>query len=394
MNAVWIYYHGLVIVLLVATLASLLANLLVFRSLRRVVLTGPQPLVSILVPARNEERCIGACARSLAAQDYPNFELLVLDDHSEDGTVRILREIGFSETNPNLRLLHGEPLPPGWTGKAWACHQLAAQAKGGHLFFTDADTEHSPGTLASALAHARETNADLLSAWPRLLTRTWSEKLVIPILHVLGGAFYPHALLLLLQSRPALARSLPRGFLRVLGGANGQFLFFKKSAYEAIGGHAAVRDHLVEDVALGREITMRMSEGMRLVNCDGSQLATCRMYSSFAGVWEGFTKNVRPAFEDSLAVFLVVGLIQFCCFLMPFVLVCVPGSLWRFAACEVALVYLIRVILTIRFRTSWFGCIFHPAGEFLAMLIALNSWRRSAGDGVTWKGRTYSTKLF
>ena len=389
-GGVWIYYHGIVIALLLATLASLVANLFVFRSLRPVVLSGTQPLVSILVPARNEERCVAACVRSLAAQDYPNFELLVLDDHSEDGTAGILRELGFHETNPKLRLLSGQALPPGWTGKAWACRQLAAQAKGDHLFFTDADTEHSAGTLAAALAHARKTNADLLSAWPRLLTITWSEKLVIPMLHVLGGACYSHALVALLQSRPALAKALPRTALRALGAANGQFLFFKKSAYEKIGGHAAVRDHLVEDVALGREIAMRMGEGMRFVNCDGSPLATCRMYSSFAGVWEGFTKNVRPAFENSLAVFLLVGLIQFCCFLLPFVWIFVPGSLWRFAACEVGLVYLIRLILTIRFRTSWFGFVFHPFGQLLAMLIALNSWRHSAGDGVTWKGRVYS----
>src|SRR5438477_12448953 len=113
------------------------------------------------------------------------------------------------------------------------------------------------------------------------------------------------------------------------------------------------------------------------------------MYSSFAGVWEGFTTNLRPAFEDSLATFLLIGLVQFCCFFLPFVFVCFPGATWRLAALQVGLIYLIRLILTIRFRTSWFGFFFHPVGHALAMLIALNSWRRSARGSVSWKGRVY-----
>jgi len=311
-------YHCVVIALLLAALAMLAVNLRCFASLNNVQQTvsakaaDPSPLVSVLVPARNEAKRIAPCVRSLLAQDYPRLELLVLNDHSEDETESILRRLGLGEHNPARRLIQGAALPPGWTGKNWACHQLAQQARGAWLLFTDADTEHAPGALASAQAHAQAARADLLSAWPRLMTKTWSERLIIPVIHILAVAFYPHALLAWLQRHPERLRRCPPSALRALGGANGQFLFFKKTAYDAIGGHAAVRAHLVEDVALGREIAARLGEGMRLVNCDGSRLVECRMYLRFGEVWEGFTKNIRPAFEDAIAVWWIIGALQLC----------------------------------------------------------------------------------
>jgi chlorobactene glucosyltransferase len=228
-----------------------------------------------------------------------------------------------------------------------------------------------------------------LSAWPRLMTGSWSEKLIIPMIHLLALAVYPHALLLFFQARPTIAARMPRRLLRALGAANGQFLLFKRESYERIGGHASVRNHLVEDVALGREIALRIGEGMRLINCDGARFVQCRMYTRFAEVWEGFTKNVRPAFEDSPAVFLAIGWLQLCCFFAPCLFVFFPGSAWRLITSQVVLIYAIRLLLTIRFRTSWWSLLLHPVGHALAMSIAMNSWRKSAGSGVKWKGRIY-----
>jgi chlorobactene glucosyltransferase len=391
----WLVYHLLVAALLVLMLVSLAANLFVFRSLQAAppqsASRAPQPLVSVLVPARNEARRIAECVQSLLAQDYSNYELLVLDDQSEDATMEILRGLGLQETGDvRRRILRGEPLPSGWTGKCWACDQLAKEARGEWLFFTDADTEHSSGTIRAALAQAQKTRADLFSAWPRLVTKTLGEKLVIPVIHLMAAALYPHMVLALFQRHPELAQRYSRSALRLLGGANGQFLFFKRTAYEAIGGHAAVRDHLVEDVALGREIAMRIGEGMRLVNCDASRMVRCRMYCSLAEVWEGFTKNIRPAFENALALWWISGAMVACCFFLPFVFV-VFASQRCFAFVEIALIYLLRVILAARFRTSWIGCILHPIGIFLAMCIGVNSWRRAGTRGVTWKGRVYRT---
>ena len=384
-------FHIIVLAILVWSLGMIVANLTCFDSLRAAEPFGPDaPMVSILVPARNEALNIAACAGSLLAQDYPNWELLVLDDHSEDGTGEIARGLGVSESGERARLIRGATLPAGWTGKGWACHQLAQAARGEFLFFTDADTTHAPGTVSAAVAYALRQRADLVSAWPRLVTVTWSETLIIPMIVLRGMTLYPHWLVLLLQRWPRLSALVPARFLRLLGAANGQFMFFTRAAYERIGGHAAIRDHVVEDVALGRAVTARIGEGMRLRNCDSQAFSTVRMYRSLAEVWEGFTKNLRAAFEGSLASFLAIGAAQLCCFLLPFALLLLQVEGKRFIVTEVVLIYTMRAILTARFETSWLGCALHPIGHALALAIGLNSWRRSAGGGVTWKGRNYA----
>jgi chlorobactene glucosyltransferase len=391
MFSITVIYHAIVLTILFGSLAMILANLACFDGLRAAEPFGPDaPMVSILVPARNEARNIEACAGSLLTQDYPNWELLVLDDHSEDGTAEILRGLGISESGESARLLRSEALPEGWTGKGWACHQLAQAARGEFLFFADADTTHAPGTVSAAVAYAQRTQAGLVSAWPRLVTETWSEKVIIPMIVLLGMTLYPHWLVLILQRWPRLSALIPARWRRLLGAANGQFMFFTRECYETIGGHAAVRDHVVEDVALGRAVTARIAEGMRLRNCDSQAFSTVRMYRSLAEVWEGFTKNLRAAFEESLVGFLAIGLMQLCCFLAPCLLLFLPVSGKGFIVGEVTLIYIIRAILTERFQTSWLGCALHPIGHALALAIGVNSWRRSAGGGVTWKGRRYA----
>lgn len=392
-----LFYHVPVLASLGLILAQTLANL---RFLPAPPPAGPgdfaagedAPLVSVLVPARNEEHRIRPCVASLLAQGYPNFELLVLDDHSTDDTRAVVLGLGLTETDlaPHRRqLLRGAPLPPGWTGKAWACHQLAAAARGEWLLFTDADTTHTPGGLAAMVAHARRTRADLLSAWPRQTVGTWSERLVIPLVYLLLLGFLPLWLFTWFQRRPRVAAKAPPGTMRRFGAANGQFILFRRTAYDATGGHAAVRSHLVEDVALGRLVADRTGEGRRVINCDGRPWVACRMYGSFPEVWEGFTKNLRAAFEDSEAAFWASGLFQFAVFVLPFALA-LTGRGGRLAWVEVGLVYAVRGALTWRFRTGLGSWLLHPLGHGLALLIALNSWRRSVGGGVSWKGRVYA----
>jgi len=369
----------------------MVVNVLFFRSLK------PAPpvargRVSIMVPARNEERCIAACVSSLLAQDYPDFELLVLDDSSSDRTAPIVPGLIAAAKNPAHRLIPGAPLPDGWSGKNWACHQLSQAATGDWLLFTDADTIHSPRALSAAVAMALATRADLLSPWPRLVTVTFGEKLIIPILHIIAICWFPIALLRLLQAWPDLADAIPARVLRSWGGANGQFMFFPRASYVRIGGHAGLKDHIVEDVALGREVARRIHDGMRLVNCDASRMVDCRMYHSFIETCDGFTKNARAAFEDNLTGWYVVGALQFTGFFLPFLLLCIPSQ-FSMALIEIALIYLLRAVLTLRMRTSWLGCLFHPAGQFLAMSIAIRSWIATTRSGVQWKGRTYRPTL-
>ena len=223
--------HAVILALLLLSLLGVLANLACFDGLRPAPPPADAPLVSILVPARNEARNIEACVRSLLAQDYPRSQLIVLDDNSDDGTGELIRALGLSAESGSRTLLAGQALPAGWAGKNWACHQLVQRARGEFLFFTDADTVHAPGMVSASVAYARERRADLVSAWPRLLTGTLGEQLVIPMILLLGMVLYPHWFVLWLQERPRLAARLPARWLRGLGAANGQFLFFTRAAY-------------------------------------------------------------------------------------------------------------------------------------------------------------------
>jgi chlorobactene glucosyltransferase len=405
-------YQLLIFVVLVLVLLNTLANLFTFEGLRPVAPPSGGPLVSVLVPARNEIRNVEDCIRSLLLQDYPHYELIVLDDASTDGTGELVARLIAQVRNPRVtaRMLRGEPLPDGWVGKNWACHQLAAAAAGEYLLFTDADTIHAPGFVSAAMDYSKRHRASLVSAWPRLLTGSLGEKLVVPGIVLMGLGFCPLWLQRMVQNgRQKLSPNQARG----LGVANGQMLLFTREAYDHIGGHAAHRNHLVEDVNFGREIAARMGEGMRLFNCEALQFSTVRMYRSFAETWEGFTKNMWAVFDGQRLAFWTFGTFQWFGLLGPFLwLLAYPGPerelafgelpgpapllslyAWKVVVAQVIILYLIRIVLAFRFRTSWIGALLHPFAIILMGLIGLNSWRKSMGAGVVWKGRTYRPDL-
>jgi len=346
------------------------------------------PSLSVLIPARNEAKRIPPLIRSLAHQDYSAFDVIILDDHSTDGTRQVVEQIAREHgLQARLRVITGEDLPSGWTGKAWACHQLAQQARGEYWLFTDADTVHRPDSLRANLTYAVRNQAGLLSAWPRQITRSWGELLVVPIIPFLILGFLPMWQLHLAQRFAWLRPFFPPSLLHSLGAANGQFLLFHRDTYRACGGHEAVKDHLVEDVALGRKVAALTFAGHRLINADGSRHVECRMYENLKEVWEGFTKNLRAGF-DGAAVFALSLLVQFVICVLPF-------FLWPLEAARlpaliaVVLILLIRLYLAVRLRTSWRSVWLHPIGYLLALTIALNSWSRTATRGVQWKGRVY-----
>jgi chlorobactene glucosyltransferase len=374
-------------------LIQFILNALLLPRLRPEVLSAPTPSVSVLVPARNEALGIKACLESLMAQNYSSLEVIVLDDESQDATAEIVRALGFSTTlGSNRRLLMGEPLPPGWTGKSWACHQLAEVANGEYLLFTDADTVHHPGTVSSVVAAAQRFRADLLTLWPYQTTVTLAEKLVIPLLFVVAGSYLPHWLLIWAQRVPWLARALGPKFLGRCSTATGQFLLFRRDSYLKIGGHRAVGEHLVEDIALAREVGNRIPDGWRLVSCDGTHLVRCRMYSSLGDLWEGFTKNLWPVFDGDWAGFWLAVLWQFLVCVLPFLVL----PFWqRPEICLViGIILCLRFAATFRFNTSWLSVCLHPIGYSLALLIAANSFRRAKGKGITWKDRIYRDQVF
>ncbi|MEM7385585.1 MAG: glycosyltransferase, partial [Verrucomicrobiota bacterium] len=384
--------HAFIFIVLLLALGNLILNFLVLPTVgSKPTEIQDWPMVSILIPARNEEERIGPCLKSLLELDYPNYEIVVLDDCSEDRTTEVVRSFGFDSAG-NRRVLAGQPLPAGWAGKPWACHQLGGEARGDFLLFTDADTVHAPGCLKGAMDLALKGNASLLSLWPGQIMKSWSEKWIIPLVYFAAVAFIPHFMIHFLQHRPAMARYVPEVLLKKLGGANGQFMLFSKKAYEELGGHSVASNHLVEDIALGREVTRRIGQGWRLINADGHDVLSCRMYSSFSEVWEGFSKNARPAFDDSTGSFLFVGGLFLAGFVLPFFLLPWAGF-FSVVSLEIGLILLIRGLVAYRYRTSWPSVVFHPLAALLGSVIAINSWRLAATGRISWKKRIYAKEV-
>lgn len=344
------------------------------------------PLISMLVPARNEERSIASCVRSLLAQDYPNFELIVLDDHSDDATAAIVQSIiNAPQTSGRLRLISGGPLLDGWLGKNNACRQLAAHAQGDFLLFTDADTVHSPTALSAAFAIAEQRPADLVTTWPHQEMRTWGERVVLPLLHFTVITYLPLTLTNGRNRNPAF------------GLGNGQFMFFRRTAYEAIGGHAAVRDKILEDVELGRTIK---KQGYRLAVPDGSAEVSCRMYHSTAETFFGLAKSLYAFFGYSLAFASFMLILQFALFVAPYLFLIwaiINPSLWARAEWLLLPILQIIAMLAVRFaiatrtREPRLDSFWQPISflfYFAATIYAI--WSRYARGGVTWKGRHYT----
>jgi chlorobactene glucosyltransferase len=385
----WLWFSILVSGIL---LIQFILNVLLLPRLRPGNPSAATPRVSVLVPARNEARRIRACLESLVEQNYPSLEIIVLDDESRDATAEIVRAVGFSsDPGSNRRLLSGAPLPTGWTGKSWACHQLAEAASGEYLLFTDADTVHQPEAISSAMEAAQRFRADLLTLWPQQTAVTFAEKLIIPLLFVVAGSYLPHWLLIGAQRAPWLARALGPKLLARCSSAVGQFLLFRRDRYMAMGGHRTVSEYLVEDIALAREVGKRIPEGWRLLTCDGTRLVRCRMYTSAGEIWEGFTKNLWPVFDGDWMGFWFAVLWQFVVCALPFLVFLFFQRPELYVVISILLC--LRFAAALRFHTSWISICFHPLGYTLALLIAANSFRRAKGKGVSWKDRIYREQV-
>jgi glycosyltransferase involved in cell wall biosynthesis len=230
--------------------------------------------VSAIVPARNEEANVAQSVRSLSAQSEIE-NVIVVNDESTDGTGRVLEQLAASE--PKLRILQAGPLPAGWVGKNYAVWVGAEQARGKWLLFTDADAVHLPGSTARALADAEATGAAIVSYSPEQVMRTWWERALIPFVFCRLAEIYSYA-----------AVSDPRS---PAAAANGQYLLIREDVYRAIGGHAALRGEVLEDVALARRAKQM---GIALHFAPGDGIARVRMYRSFGAMWEGWTKNLFP----------------------------------------------------------------------------------------------------
>jgi chlorobactene glucosyltransferase len=333
------------------------------------------PSVSILVPARDEESNIAGCLDSALAQSDTVLEVLVYDDHSSDRTAEIVER--YARRDGRVRLVRPAELPDGWCGKTFACARLAAEARGRWLLFLDADARLEENAASLVVGEALARGVTMLSCWPRLRTRGFWEGALMPLLNFVVFTLYPAPL--------ALRRNDPS-----LGLAHGSCVLARRDAYETVGGHAAVRGELFEDVRLAQLWRARGQRGLCL---DGRKVVAVRMYCSLSEIWAGFRKNFFPAFRTARAFRAFVALHLFV-FLAPFALA--PLALkWSWAGPFVwaaVCVFAARAALALRFRHPWWSALTHPLGELLLVALGLASWLRCrSGRGVEWKGRRYRT---
>jgi len=337
------------------------------------------PAVAILVPARDEEANIRRCVTSLLAQDYPAFSVWVLDDASTDATPQILAELSAAE--PRLHVLQSAPLPQGWLGKNWACHQLAENvpAEVPLLLFVDADTWHAPIMLRHSVAALQAHQADLLSALPQQETRTLAEMLTVPLLPWALLSHFP----LWLTRRVRWPR---------LSAAVGQHMLWRRSAYQQAGGHAAVRHEVVEDMALARQAAQR---GLRLLLLPGRGQVFCQMYHSTADAIAGFGKNLFSVFERRLLTYIFVWLWLGIAFLGPWL-----ALFWSWTARSTTTFSsaLFAVVLTLLIwgmvvRMSGMHPLILPLSPVIVLssiLLAFHSLGQTLTRRTVWKGRRIS----
>jgi chlorobactene glucosyltransferase len=380
----WIVLQIAILACLALVLLITLTNLFAFRYLGRFPMPARFPRISVLVPARDEEANIGTCVRSLLAQDYPDFELIVLDDSSTDATPRILADLAGQDSR--LRVLKGTPLPEDWLGKNWACHQLAQAAQSELIVFTDADTRHAPNLLRDAVAALEADQADFLSLLPYEEVGSWSERVTVPFYSYFSSFALSPFMLAYRTHSPLFAA------------ANGQFMLFRRTAYDQIGGYPAVQRHAIDDVALVRRVASHKvgaSSHLRWRLYDGGRHIRTRMYRKFREVFEGYSKNLFAAFEYRILPFVLTWLWLEVMFweplIMLFLALCgvrVFGHQFAFTASAVGASLLIWGILYGRFRMPVYQAVVYPLTMVLIVMIAWRSMALTLSGRTTWKGRT------
>ncbi|HJX03688.1 MAG TPA: glycosyltransferase family 2 protein [Dehalococcoidia bacterium] len=376
-------YQIIVTIILAALAVNLVFNLRALKKPhRKLAVNNCYPMISILVPARNEERNITACLKSLRKQNYAQYEILVLDDNSTDKTADVVEALAAADSR--LRLISGKALPVDWAGKPHACYQLARAAKGDWLLFVDADTTFEPEMLGSVMDFALEQRPSLLSGFPHQKMDGFPQKLVIPMIYFIMLACTP---LWWIQ-----ASAKPRPALAI-----GQFLLFSREEYWRIGGHAAVKARIMEDVWLSCEITRK---GGRHITVDLSSLVSCNMYRKLGDMWEGFAKWIYSVATLSPIAIVLLLMLAYVLFLSPYIMlyydlfIASYASGWRLLlVLQILIIIFMRSMLDHIFRVPVVSAILHPLGfAYLVMVAIYASLQVLAGKGVRWKNRLYSHK--
>lgn len=344
------------------------------------------PFVSVLVPARNEETKIERCLRSLLNQNYPNFELIVIDDRSTDRTGEIIQS--FANQDKRVKFVHGKDAPSGWIGKCNALAHAVGYASGDWFVFTDADTYHRPNSIRDSVSYAIENKADLVSFVPLQELGSFWERLVMHILlssFLIGDPFHT-------VNDPEAERAY----------AYGQYILCRRSSYLAVGGHQSVRDEIVEDHAIARVFK---EKAYKILVADGKPLYSVRMYTDLESMWQGWTKNLYSLIDSRVFNLLAILFVVYCVLLYPLVELGILAKMFldgdRFASMQslVAMLVLQFIMLVARFRKTsdhhagitWRYFFLLPFGAFAVTALYLHAaYLVLTGSQVNWKGRRYT----
>ena len=342
-------------------------------------------LVSVIVPARNERENLPVLLESLLQSGYAPFEVLVVDDRSTDGTADIVRQ--FAARDDRVRLVEGSDLPEGWFGKPWACVQGYRAARGDLLLFTDADTRHAPELLGRAVGALESGRRNLVTVMGRMICGSFWERVIMPVITaLLAIRFHPTVV-----NRARRARDVI---------ANGQFILVTRESYEAVGTHEAVRHEVAEDLAMAQRY-FRVSRPTLFAFA--LTLMGTRMYTSLAGLVEGWSKNVyvggRRSFPDEpvqRALIPVMFALGAAFWLAPPVALIFAASgtapaLLEPALWATALSALFWILFDAGFGINPLYGLSYPLGVLMTAWIFARSTLRGERR-IEWRGRTYSTE--
>jgi len=377
--------HALLLASLALDLLVLLclaANVVRIRRLDRSPSFQEGGKVSVIIPARNEERSIEAAVRGHLTQSYPDFEVIVVNDQSSDRTGEILS--GLSRGDPRLIVVDGSPPPRGWLGKPHALWEGAQKASGSLLLFADADVIYGPDALARAVGELEHSGADLMCLIPAIETAGFWE-----------GALMPYLVNALFLGPGCLANS--DRFKRIAAGGGAGNLV-RRSAYELAGGHAAIRDSVIDDIHLALRVK---GAGLRTRVVRAERDISVRMYRGFREVVDGFTKNVAYAFSGPLGLcFGIQGIVSIVLTVLPAIVllalpfgVRVPSSDVALAAAGYGLFVLAQAALAVVLGRSLWPAFTHPImAAVWAAIICRSFYQRMIRRRLTWRGRQFDAR--
>ena len=327
-----------------------------------------QPLVSVVIPARNEAHIIERTVRAFLAQDYSNFEVIVVDDRSTDDTPGILRAFH----DPRLTVIEAKETPAGWLGKLWALEEGRARARGELLLFVDADLIYAPPAIRAAVEYLETSGAAMVALLPHFEMPTFAEQVAMPML-----AYFAFS------GMPLWYSNRSKTPLLGLGGGAGNLI--RRDAVESIGAFQALKDAVVDDIGLAH-LARRHDYVTRVVRAD--DLLTVRMYDSARGIVDGFTKNIFFALGRSYLLGAVLLLLMGILHLLPYALA-LAGDVVAIAV--VILISLTRVVLFRSLRYSILNAIFlHPLMVgFWGYIFLRSMWFTGVRKELRWRGRTY-----